>query len=212
MGTVLGKISVETPRYVVLGKGEDYEIREYESHLVAEVSYDPAEMRSGKDGGFMILADYIGAVGKPSNVKAENKGGERDGECEKIAMTAPVITQESLKEGEPEKIAMTAPVITQERNKVVTMQFVLPSKYSAGSVPRPTDPRVSVKEIPTKRFGVITFSGVADDVLVEKKLGRLKNALQQVGYNITGDHILARYNPPWTLPFLRKNEIMLPVG
>ncbi|KAL3698235.1 hypothetical protein R1sor_012311 [Riccia sorocarpa] len=215
MGSVVGKIDVEVPKHTVLEKGENYEIREYPECLAAEVTYDPSTMKQGRDGGFMLLAGYIGAVGKPNNVKTSDQG-KADAAGEKIAMTAPVITQEV--QGEPEKIAMTAPVITQEsqtgeseQKKLVTMQFLLPDKYTMDNVPKPTDDRVSVKAVPARKYGVLTFAGVADDTLTQKMLGTLKNALNEKGYKITGDYILARYNPPWTLGFLRKNEVMLPV-
>lgn len=228
MGLVLGKITVETPKYTVVASGEDYEIRDYGANIVAEVTYDPAK---SKNGGFMILADYIGALGKPQNVKAEEKGEKiamtapvlsseaGDGQSEKIAMTAPVLTHEEG--GQSEKIAMTAPVLTEERpaevggegkKGLMVMQFVLPSKYTClADVPRPTDPRVRVKEVDARKYGVIKFSGIADDKLVEKKLMRLKHVLQEAGYKVIGQHILAQYNPPWTIPFLRTNEVMLPV-
>lgn len=213
MGTVLGRISVETPKYEVISKGPDYEIREYQPSVVAEVTYDPSEMKRGRDGGFMILASYIGAVGNPCNIKPESQT-----EGEKIAMTAPVITHESSPQSQP--IAMTAPVMTAEQStddesghakKLVTMQFVLPSDYTMENVPRPTDPRVSVKEVPKKKYGVVTFSGVADDALVQTIVLKLRRSLEDGGYQVTGDFVLGRYNPPWTLPFLRTNEVMLPV-
>ncbi|OAE30214.1 hypothetical protein AXG93_4295s1700 [Marchantia polymorpha subsp. ruderalis] len=195
MGSVIGKIDVEVPKHRVIEKGENYEIREYPECLAAEVTYDPTTLKQGRDGGFMILAGYIGAVGKPNNTKVSDQGVV---EGEKIAMTAPVITQET--QGEPEKIAMTAPVITQEtqageadqQKKLVTMQFLLPAQYRMDNVPKPTDDRVSVKEVPARKYGVLTFSGVADDTLSQQMLGKLTSALQEKGYKITGPHILAR--------------------
>lgn len=210
MGLIFGKISVETPKYKVASSGEDYEIREYDANIVAEVSYDPAESRGG---GFMILADYIGAVGKPHNAKGADKG-------EKIAMTAPVISSDAGDQ-QSEKIAMTAPVLIEEKpaeaggegkKGPMVMQFVLPSKYtSLADVPHPTDPRVRVKEVEARKYGVIKFNGVANDKLVAEKLARLKQVLQEAKYTVIGQHVLAQYNPPWTIPYLRTNEVMLPV-
>lgn len=214
MGTVLGRIGVETPKYEVIFKGSDYEIREYQPSVVAEVTYDPSQMKKGgKDGGFMILANYIGAIGNPCNIKPESQI-----EGEKIAMTAPVFTHESSPQSQP--IAMTAPVMTAEQTtddesghtkKLVTMQFVLPSDYTMENVPRPIDPSVSVKEVPARKYGVVTFSGVADEALVQTMVQKLRKSLEDGGYQVTGDYVLGRYNPPWTLPFLRTNEVMLPV-
>ncbi|MCO5563720.1 hypothetical protein L7F22_017367 [Adiantum nelumboides] len=129
MGLILGKISVETPKYNVLASGTDFEIREYAANIVAEVTYDPAKT---KGGGFMILANYIGALGNPQNVKGEQK-------AEKIAMTAPVLTADkgaSAEKADPsEKIAMTAPVLTEEspadsegKKGLEVMQFVFAVK------------------------------------------------------------------------------------
>ncbi|KAL0451069.1 UNVERIFIED_CONTAM: hypothetical protein Slati_1663300 [Sesamum latifolium] len=109
------KINVETPKHQVLASTDDYEIRKYSPSVIAEVTYDPAQFNSDKDGGFRILANYIGAFGKPRNAKPE-----------KIEMTAPVITKTAS-----EKIAMTLPVVTKSgvggSDETVTMGFILPS-------------------------------------------------------------------------------------
>ncbi|RRT62421.1 hypothetical protein B296_00021480 [Ensete ventricosum] len=198
MGLILGKISVETPKYEVIHACPDYEIRKYSPRVVAEVTYDPSMLRGDPDGGFMILANYIGAVGKPQNVRPE-----------KIAMTAPVINKAG-----PEKIAMTAPVITNGggEGKVVTMQFVLPSKYSrAEEAPAPVDERVVVRVEGEAKFGVVRFSGLTTDKAVAERVEQLRRCLERDGHKVVGDFLLARYNPPWTLPFLRTNEVMLPI-
>ena len=128
-----------------------------------------------------------------------------------------LTSSENVCAGGPEKIAMTAPVITKEESvgaqekSLVTMQFVLPSKYTMENAPTPTDDRVKLKEVPAKRYGVITFSGTADDKLTEQQLQKLKAALQADGYKILGEHLLARYNPPWTPWFLKTNEVMVPI-
>lgn len=194
---ILGKITVETPKFEVLHSCPDYEIRCYSPSVVAEVTYDPKQLKGDRDGGFMILANYIGALGQPQNSKPE-----------KIAMTAPVITKTSP---EPEKIAMTAPVITKG-DGMVTMQFVLPSKYQkVDDAPKPTDERVVIKEEGEKKYAVVKFSGVASDKVVEEKVRKVKESLERDGHKGVGDFLLARYNPPWTLPPFRTNEIMIPV-
>ncbi|XP_073009132.1 uncharacterized protein [Typha latifolia] len=196
MGLMLGKIKVETPKYELLHSSSDYEIRHYSSSVIAEVTYDPAQLRGDRDGGFMVLAGYIGVLGQPKNSKPE-----------KIAMTVPVITKS------PEKIAMTAPVVTRGGAGEVTMQFVLPSKYQKKEdAPIPLDERVVIKEEEERKYGVVKFSGVATDKVVEGKVDNLKACLERDGYKVIGEFILARYNPPWiTLPPLRTNEVMIPV-
>ena len=119
--------------------------------------------------------------------------------------------------GGSEKIAMTAPVITKEdgsdeaKNGMVTMQFVLPAKYTLETAPTPTDDRVKLREFPRKKYGVITFSGTVNPKLEEQQVQKLKSSLETDGYKIMGEHILARYNPPWTPWFLKTNEVMIPV-
>lgn len=202
MGLVLGKILVETPKCEVLQSTNDYEIRKYPPSVIAEVTYDPSQMNGDKDGGFSILANYIGAFSKPQNTKAE-----------KVAMTAPVVTQ--AKSSAPgEKIAMTAPVVTKGgEGNMVGMQFILPDKFKrAEDVPKPLDERVVIKEEGEKKYGVVKFSGVASDEVVKDKVEVLRNALEKDGHNVIGEYLLARYNPPLlTLPFLRTNEVFIPV-
>ncbi|RZC83245.1 hypothetical protein C5167_046034 [Papaver somniferum] len=216
MGMVFGKISVETAKHEVVQSSEDYEIRKYTPCVVAEVAYDPSKFGGDRDGGFMVLANYIGAVGNPQNTKPE-----------KIAMTAPVITTQKASE----KIAMTAPVITTQRTPEtvdthqekttatsMVMQFVLPtSKYtSVEQAPKPTDERVVIREEGERKYAVVKFSGLTTDQLVEEKVKKLKESLERDGCKIiTRENeepfLLARYNPPWTLPMFRTNEIMIPV-
>ncbi|KAI3995578.1 hypothetical protein MKX01_023323 [Papaver californicum] len=228
IGQVFGKIRVETPKYVVVRSSEDYEIRKYTSCVVAEVAYDPSQFGGDRDGGFMVLAKYIGAVGNPQNTKPEKIAMTApvmttQTASEKIAMTAPVITTQRASE----KIAMTAPVITTQTipetvekatPTSMVMQFILPtSKYtSLEQVPKPTDERVVIREEGERKYGVVQFSGLATDEVVEEKVKKLKESLERDGYKVINrenqdQFLLARYNPPWALPMLRTNEIMIPV-
>ncbi|KMZ58769.1 Soul heme-binding family protein [Zostera marina] len=186
MGQILGKIDVETPKFEVIHSNlPDYEIRKYPPSVVAQVSYDPSDLRGDRDGGFMILASYIGAVGDPQN----------------------------LKDQKSEKIAMTAPVITGGGKNCVTMGFLLPSKYkTTGEAPVATDGRVMLKEEGERKYGVVRFSGVATEALVAEKAEKLRECLERDGYRVVGEVVLARYNPPWTLPPFRTNDVMLPVN
>ncbi|KAG8054735.1 hypothetical protein GUJ93_ZPchr0001g29604 [Zizania palustris] len=216
MGMVLGKITVETPKHEVVHTGAGYEVRKYPPCVAAEVTYDPAEMKGNRDGGFTVLANYIGALGRPQNTRPEKIDMTApvitSGEPENIAMTAPVITS-----GEPEPVAMTAPVITsdgggQAGGKTVTMQFLLPSKYTkVEEAPRPTDERVVLREVGDRKYGVVRFSGLTGDKVVKEKAEGLKAALEKDGFTVKGPFVLARYNPPFTLPPLRTNEVMIPV-
>ncbi|KAI9115856.1 hypothetical protein K1719_012786 [Acacia pycnantha] len=206
MGMVFGKIRVETPNYELIKSTTDYEIRKYPPSVIAEVTYEPSQFKGDKDGGFTVLTNYIGIFGNPQNTKPE-----------KIAMTAPVITK-NTDTSSSEAIAMTAPVVTtvsetgEDNKKMVTMEFILPAKYGkAEEAPQPLDERVKIRDEGEKKYGVVKFSGVASESVVEEKVEKLKRSLESDGYKVIGDFVLARYNPPWTLPFFRTNEIMIPV-
>ncbi|CAN6835255.1 heme-binding-like protein At3g10130, chloroplastic [Brassica napus] len=226
MGMVFGKIVVETPKYTVAKSGDGYEVREYPPAVSAEVTYDPSEFKGDKDGGFQVLAKYIGVFGKPENQKIAMASPVVATEGEKIAMTSPVITKEGEKIAmtspvitkEGEKIAMTSPVVTKEvgggerKKKTVTMQFLLPEMYKrAEDAPRPTDERVVIREEGGRKYGVVTFSGTAGEGVVSEKVKKLTSVLERDGFKIVGEFVLARYNPPWTLPPFRTNEVMIPV-
>lgn len=91
------------------------------------------------------------------------------------------------------------------------MQFVLPSKYTLETAPKPLDPNVHIKHVDGRLMGVLKFSGFTTYVILEEKAKLLRSFLETKGYKVSGDYILARYNPPWTIPFLRTNEVMYPV-
>ena len=119
----------------------------------------------------------------------------------------------------PSPLSFAAEINSEEQadsKPSTTMQFVLPSKYTMENIPKPNDPRVAVREVASRLMGVIAFNGNtmsagAGAKLMEEHTSKLKTALSAAGYNIRGDFELARFNPPWTLGFLRTNEICYPV-
>ncbi|CAL5381416.1 unnamed protein product [Camellia sinensis] len=200
MGLVFGKIDVKTPKFVLIQSIDDYKIPKYSPSVIAEVTYDPTHFKGNKDGSFMMLANYIGAVGNPQNSTPK-----------KITMTTPVITQSSS-----EKILTTAPVVTKEvkdkEKKMMTMQFILPEKYrKAEEAPRSMDERVVTREEGERKYGVVKFDGVATKEVVVKKVEELRKGLERDGYKVIGEFLVARYNPPWTLPAFRTNEVLLSI-
>jgi SOUL heme-binding protein len=180
------------PAYTVVKQAGDIEIRDYAPMIVAEV------IRSGQraeaiSAGFRPLADYIFGKNAP---KAE------------IAMTAPV-TQERR----GQEIAMTAPV-TQEADKdgVWKVRFVMPAQWTMASLPKPINSDVRLLEIPAERRAVIRFSGFTFTSTIQEKTAELRMYIAAHGYTPVGEPVFAFYNPPWTLPFLRRNEVMWRLG
>ena len=112
---------------------------------------------------------------------------------------------------EEEKIAMTAPV-QQSMAGEKEMAFMIPAEYALEDLPEPEDERVSFREAPAYTAAVIQFSGWASADKADENWQQLRRFLIAEGIEITGEPTLNQYNPPWTLPFMRRNEIIVPVA
>lgn len=191
-------MAIEEPSYTVLSQVEDFELRRYDEQLVAQ-TWVSGDQNTASRQGFKVLADYIfGNNTAPS------------GESSKISMTAPVTMQSDNLNGQAsQKIAMTAPVSMQQNDGKWRVQFTMPSQYTMQTLPKPNNPDVKIVQVPAQTYGVIKFSGLAGSKKVAKKTETLKSWMQTQKLVITGTPELARYNPPWTLPFMRRNEVMM---
>jgi len=112
---------------------------------------------------------------------------------------------------EEQKIAMTAPV-QQSMEGEREMAFMMPAEYALEDLPTPEDQRVLFREAPAYTAAVIQFSGWASPEKADDNWQQLRRFLIAEGIDITGDPTLNQYNPPWTLPFMRRNEIIVPVA
>ena len=110
-----------------------------------------------------------------------------------------------------QEIAMTAPV-QQSMKGDREMAFMMPAEYALEDLPEPEDQRVSFREAPAYTAAVIQFSGWASAEKADENWQQLRRFLIAEGINITGEPTLNQYNPPWTLPFMRRNEIIVPVA
>jgi hypothetical protein len=120
-------------------------------------------------------------------------------------MTAPVTQQAS------EPIAMTAPVMQQSNGHNWRVRFVMPSAYTMERLPRPKNPVVKVRELPGRRFAAVRFSGWPNDGKLEEQTACLKKFIAEKNLKSLSDPTYAFYNPPWTLPFFRRNEVLIEV-
>ena len=110
-----------------------------------------------------------------------------------------------------QKIAMTAPVQKSMAGES-EMAFMMPAEYALEDLPTPDDERVAFEEAPAYTAAVIQFSGWASADKADKHWQRLRQFLIAEEIDIAGEPTLNQYNPPWTLPFLRRNEIIVPVA
>lgn len=187
-------MAIEEPKFTLLEKDKAFELRAYAPKIIAEVVVD-GNMREASSKGFRLIADFI-----------FGNNTVQSGKSEKISMTAPVSV-----EPQSEKISMTSPVGVQHASKGWKVYFVMPSQYTLETLPKPKSPLVSIKQISSQKFAVIRFSGLVDEEKMEKKVAELKQWTDNKKLKVLGNPELARYNPPWTLPFLRRNEVMLEV-
>lgn len=180
--------AIEEPDYELMRTVDKVELRRYAPYVVAEVVLDTSAEDAGSQA-FPILAGYI--FGK-------NKGEK------KFAMTAPV-TQTAT----PVRMDMTAPVTQSAVAGGMRVQFVLPKGVTLATAPEPIDPRVQLRQEPGGTWAVIRYSGTWSQSNYLEHLGQLKATLEAAGLATHGEPVLARYNPPFTPWFMRRNEIWL---
>ncbi len=122
-------------------------------------------------------------------------------------MTAPVLQEEP----EPEKIPMTKPVLSRQESGATRVAFVLPERYTLETAPVPENPDIKIREVPGRRVAVIRFSGYAAAEEMAEKRRQLAALLAEDGHQPVGKYLEAYYNPPWTPPFMRRNEVMVAI-
>jgi hypothetical protein len=187
----------DEPRYEVVRKLPAFELRRYAPYLVAETEVTGTREAAG-NAGFRTLAGYI--FGK-------NRGDR------KIAMTAPVA------QAEGRKLAMTAPVAQARRageegpgEAAWVIAFVMPSGETLDTLPEPLDPAVRFREVPARRVAALRYSGTWSERRYLEALAALREAMRHEGLEAAGEPVWARYDPPWTPWFLRRNEIWIDVA
>ena len=180
----------EQPRYTVVERVGAIEVRRYEGRIAAEalVAGDEAQARNE---GFRLVAGYIFG-GNASSTQ--------------IAMTAPVAQAPK-----GEQIAMTAPVAQQPAEGGWRVQFFMPAKYTLESLPKPKDARVTLVQLPPQTYAVLAFSGSRSPKAVKARQGQLAIAVGESAWRASGEPQGWFYDPPWTVPFLRLNEVAVQV-
>jgi hypothetical protein len=210
MGVIIGLLwigtamATEEPKYEVVQAQPPFEVRRYAPTLIAEVVVDGA-MDEATRKGFRLIADYI--FGNNQSPGSEEKS--------KIAMTAPVTV-----EPQSSNIAMTAPVTVAPQSAHHKLQtamqwrvhFVMPSQYTLASIPKPKNKAVSLRELPSSYYVVHSYSGFNTIAKVQTKTDETLAWATQQSLRVIGTPQLARYDPPWTLPMFRRNEIMVEVA
>lgn len=196
LGGMLGAqaMTIETPEYRVIEQDGAFELRRYDTYLIAETEVDAGFMNAG-NVAFGRLFRYISG--------ANTSGTE-------IAMTAPV-EQSNRERGE--KIAMTAPVEQAVDDGVYRVGFVVPRKFNRETVPRPTDARIRIREVPPRTVAVWRYTGRWTEENFREHERELRTLLKARSLQAEpGDSaIIARYDAPFMPWFLRRNEVLIPL-
>ena len=183
-------MAIEEATYKVVKKDNKFEIRDYAPHILAETVVD-GDLEEAGNKAFSRLFRYI---------SGDNRA--RD----KVAMTAPV-SQEPV----GEKIKMTAPVGQQLVQERWAVSFMMPASYTLETLPEPEDPKITLRQVPARRIATVRYSGFWSEKNYLRYKLELESWIHEQGLTIVGDPIWARYNPPFTPWFLRRNEILIPV-
>ena len=183
-------MAIEEPRFKVLEKDGSFELREYSAYIVAETRVE-AGFEDAGSLAFQRLFRYISG----NNVAQQ-----------KIAMTAPVTQSGS------EKIKMTAPVSQVADGNAYLVAFSLPSTYTLATVPKPLDPTVRIRQVPAQLIACWRYSGRWTESNYRDHEVLLRERINSRELIARGDPVLARYNPPFTPWFMRRNEVLIPVA
>jgi hypothetical protein len=197
-------MAIEEPKYEVIVSDAQFEVRHYAPVLIAETIVE-GDMDAASSKGFRLIADFIFGNNLSSDTDKKSK----------IAMTAPVTV-----EPQSSKITMTAPVTVEPQaaessmktTKTWRINFVMPSQYTLATIPKPKNNAVTLREVPSKYFIVHKYSGFNTVSRVQTKTDETVEWAIKRSYKMIGTPQLSRYDPPWTLPMFRRNEIMLEIA
>ena len=187
---VMDSMAIEEAKYKVVEKYNRFEIRDYAPHILAET---------------IVEGDLEGAGNKAFNRLFRYISGENRLRT-KVEMTAPVSQQPM-----GEKIKMTAPVGQRRVQDKWAVSFMMPASYTLKTLPEPEDPNITLRQVPARRMASVRYSGFWSEKRYLRYKLELESWIQERGLTIVGDPIWARYNPPFTLWFLRRNEILIPI-
>jgi SOUL heme-binding protein len=186
-------MATEEPQFSVLEKTPPFELRSYAPMILAEVKVE-GDLDEASSQGFRLIAAYIFGQNQVS---------------EKIAMTTPVAIEGQTPKSA--KIAMTSPVSIESNAGQWIVSFVMPAQYTMESLPKPLNSKVQLRQIPAVKRAVINFSGFYNANKVAERTLELEEWMKTKNLQATSAPKFARYNPPWTLPFMRRNEIMIDI-
>ena len=154
--------------------------------------------------GGIEIRDYSGMIVAEVQVPGDRKDAANKG----FRLLAGYIFGENESKN---KIAMTAPVIQESVGNEWKVRFIMPSYYSMERLPAPNNTAVKLTTMQGGRFVVIRFSGLANERNLKEHQQKLVDFVRTKKLKPISEPIYAFFNPPWTLPLLRRNEIMIEI-
>lgn len=184
-------MATEEAPYTVMRTDDIFELREYPPLVLAEITVE-GDLEDAGNKAFRPLFRYISGANR-------SRG--------KIAMTAPVSQEQ-----QGEKIAMTAPVSQQGEQGKWAVSFMMPASYTLENLPAPDDQSIKLRQVPARRVAAVRYSGFWSEKNYLRYKQELERWITDNSLKAIGEPVWARYNPPFTLWFLRRNEILIPIA
>ena len=188
-GAITAMATEEAP-YTVLKSDDIFELREYPPQILAEIIVD-GDLEGAGNKAFRPLFRYISGGNKSRST---------------IAMSAPVSQEQ-----QGEKISMTAPVSQQSAQGKWAVSFMMPASYTLETLPVPDDPGITLRPVPARQVAAVRYSGFWSEEKYLLNKDKLEQWIQKNRFTVNGEPVWARYNPPFTLWFMRRNEILIPI-
>ena len=184
-------MAIEEAKYTVVTREDNFEIRDYAPHVVAETVVE-GDLEGAGNEAFSSLFQYIAG----NNQRQD-----------KVAMTAPVSQEPG-----GQKIDMTTPVGQQRLEEKWVVSFMMPASYTLETLPKPLDPKVTLRQVPARRLAAVRYSGFWSEEGYLRHKAALESWIEKKrGLKAVGEPIWARYNSPFSLWFLRRNEVLIPI-
>ncbi|MEJ2492594.1 MAG: heme-binding protein [Desulfuromonadales bacterium] len=184
-------MAYEEPKYQVIEIFADFELRQYEPYVVAE-TFVTGEFSDVGSPAFRRLFAYISEDDRPQG---------------KIAMTTPVIQQPAS----PVAASGNQEDSDSKEAKSYRFAFVMPEDYTLESLPLPENTAVTLREVPARLMAVRRYSGTWSEARYRQNEKRLLDAIRAQGLDRVGEPLFARYNAPFSLWFLRRNEVLVEI-
>lgn len=185
-------MAIEEPAYSVTAKDPPFEVRMYDPYCVAATAIADADFTEAGNIGFRRLFRYI----QGDNIAQK-----------KLPMTAPV----GIEPNASEKIPMTAPVGQSLGSSGYEVWFVMPKGSTLETLPQPKNPQVRLRQMGARRVAVLRYSGGWSEARYEAKKGELRAWIKKNNLAPAGPPVLSRYDSPFTLWFLRRNEVQIEI-